>query len=90
MNPNEHNFQTNTIKNPNVFIGNCSMIMGEVEQLKNMRKACDDKVWKRKENFQTWGMHLHDMMQREMDLKNIFVLFYIQIQNKNKDFICKF
>ena len=26
-------------------------------------------------------MHLHDMMQREMDLKNIFVLFYIQIQN---------
>ena len=32
------------IKNPNVFMGNCSMIMGEVEQLKNMRKACDDKV----------------------------------------------
>ena len=32
------------IKNPNVFMGNYSMIMGEVEQFKKMRKACDDKV----------------------------------------------
>ena len=32
------------VKNPNVFMGNYSMIMGEVEQFKKMRKACDDKV----------------------------------------------